>query len=129
MSKEIHTDPRDTMRAALLAAMPALEAMPGKSVDHLVAAACAAYGRHQTGEAYGLPPYEPATCGTAHLLAERTLRLLDKGTPFDALPNGDAITTLSELVEQAGVQFAREWLARDAKAYPDNGDPASDLPF
>ncbi len=110
----IITDPRETMRGALLGAMPALKLKPQGDMNQLVDAACAAYGRHQTGEAYGLPPYEPPTCGTGHLIAERTLRLLDKGTPFDALPGGDAIQELATLVEQAGVGFAREWLVRNS---------------
>ncbi len=112
------TDPFMVMKTAIMDASPALAAIaPMEDIDKLAEAACAAYGRHQTGEAYGLPPYEPPTCGTGHLVAERTLRLLGRGTPFDALPDGDAIMQLATLVEQAGVAFAREALARDTKPF------------
>lgn len=125
----IATDPRDTMRAALEGVCNACEVeLPPEVLAALTDAACAAYGRHQTGEAYGLPPYEPPTCGTQHLLAERVLRLLDKGTPFDALPDGNAITAVVDLVHEAGVHFAREWLARNA-ADERQAIKDEDLPF
>jgi len=114
----IATNPFIVMKTALMEASPALAAIaPMEDIDQLAEAACAAYGRHQTGEAYGLPPYEPPTCGTGHLVAERTLRLLGRGTPFDALPDGDAIRELATLCEQAGVAFAREALSRDTKPF------------
>lgn len=122
----IATDPFITMKTALMDASPALAAIaPMEDIDKLAEAACAAYGRHQTGEAYGLPPYEPPTCGTQHLLAERALRLLCRGTPYADPPSAADVEAISHLVDEAGVAFAREALARDAKPYV----PGDDLPF
>ena len=80
--------------------LPPARALPGKPHD-----------RHQTGEAYGLPPYEPPSCGTAHLLAERTLRMAEA---MMASANRFDFETLTSLVDDAGVHFAREWLVSNA---------------
>lgn len=122
----VATDPFMIMKTAIMDASPALAAIaPMEDIDKLAEAACAAYGRHQTGEAYGLPPYEPPTCGTQHLIAERTLRLLGRGTPFADPPCAADVEALANLVDEAGVAFAREALARDAKPHV----PDEDIPF
>lgn len=85
--------------------------------DAIVEAACIAYGQMQTGEAEGLPPHEPFTCGTNHLAAERTLRLVQRsidhpGTKLDYA----LIEKLEQLVDDAGLGFARATLIRQQAA-------------
>lgn len=114
------TDPRSTMRDALLsvenfrghAVMSRIYDRQRDKFEAIVDAACTAYGKLQTGEADGLPAYEPFTCGTHHLGAQLTLHLLMRGTPFDALPSNDAIENVRALVDDAGVAFARAELLK-----------------
>jgi hypothetical protein len=52
--------------------------------------------------------YEPPTCGTGHLIAERVLRIVENGVRLgDAVPSDDALTQLEHLADRAGVHFAR----------------------
>lgn len=51
--------------------------------------------------------YEPPTCGTAHLTAERSLRIIESATRLGESISSDAIDGITGLVEQAGIHFAR----------------------
>lgn len=56
-----------------------------------------------------LAAYEPPTCGTDYLVAERALRVVERASPLEPL-SGDAITAIAELSDRAGIAFARQSL-------------------
>ncbi len=90
------------------------EGIPLEQLEALASVAAHEAGRMlarlQTGEHDGLPPHEHFTCGTGHIAAERTVRIIEQMAhwgPVDA----EAIETINHLVDQAGLGFARVNLA------------------
>ncbi|WP_292960552.1 hypothetical protein [Novosphingobium sp. UBA1939] len=119
------TNPETVMREAIVSVLGPWAESLGTGLTALTEAVCAAYGRHQTGEAYGIPAFEPATCGTGHLIAERTLRILGRATVLEGAPTAETAEAIESLVDRAGIAFAREALAADTKVRRFNDD----LPF
>lgn len=62
-------------------------------------------------------PFEPATCGTSYLTAERVLRIVENGVRLGDVPSADALTYLEELADRAGVHFARLTLFDDGSPF------------
>jgi hypothetical protein len=50
---------------------------------------------------------EQFTCATAHLSAERALRIIENGSRLGEPVSSEAIDAITHLCDQAGVQFAR----------------------
>lgn len=109
-------DPKKVMAAALLSLKdeqdnPVLLAkgVTQDQLNGLTDLAYHAYGAIQDGTGMGLPAFEPATCGTNHLIAERTLRIVESAarSALFEFPSAAALETLAELCADAGVAFAR----------------------
>lgn len=84
------------------------------AVEGLMAAAEAA------GEV-SLPAYEPPTCGSDYLTAERAMRVVERATMLGEVMDCDAIEALSHLADRAGTAFARVALHKD--------EPGGEVPF
>lgn len=68
--------------------------------------------------------YEPPTRGTAHLTAERALRVVENATASGESMNYETIDAVIQLAEQAGIYHARRSLNRHGalRDYPADDD-------
>ena len=62
------------------------------------------------------PDYEHWTCGTAHIRAQRVLRIIERGAQYGL--TSDLIDRLENLVDEAGPADCRHALAEDPNLVP-----------
>lgn len=111
-------EPTDAMITAAIASAKATEKGRALGIDDLPDDGLtfmfqqAVFAALNAANPSDLPAYEPSTCGSDHLSAERALRVIERATLRGESMSCDAMEQIYKLADRAGSAMNREALRR-----------------